>query len=421
MDKVILRGWRKERNLTQKELALFLGVAGNTVARWENGTRRIPGWLSVALKGVDIIRENKNEITLRERNKMAKTKGLFKRGNVYWIRYAVPDGRIIRESTKTASIKEAEYILICRRKEVKEGKLPEVKKITNHSFRELAGEYLKWAERQRSFKSKKGFVKQLVEVFGNYPLRWFTTRVIEQYQTEKLATNKPATVNRFLATLKHMFTKAVEWEMVEKEILEKVRRVKLIPENNRRLRFLSREECQTLIEKCDPHLRPIVVTALNTGMRKSEILNLKWDQVDLKHGFILLERTKNGERREVPINQTLRATLEALPRHISSPYVFWYGDEGKSYQDVKKSFRSALRKAGIKDFVFHDLRHTFSSHLVMAGVDLTTVKELLGHKTLNMTLRYAHLAPYHQVKAVKILDEALNGKFSAQKVHSLEG
>ena len=92
---------------------------------------------------------------------------------------------------------------------------------------------------------------------------------------------------------------------------------------------------------------------------------------------------------------------------------------GKPYQDVKRSFKSACRRAGIKDFHFHDLRHTFASHLVMAGVDITTVKELLGHKTINMTMRYAHLAPSHKVKAVDMLDSTINGKSSAQLLHNL--
>jgi integrase len=159
-----------------------------------------------------------------------------------------------------------------------------------------------------------------------------------------------------------------------------------------------------LIDECDPHLRPIVITAFNTGMRKGEILSLTWEQVDLRHGFLLLNVTKSGDRREIPINQTLRDTLMAIPRHITSPYVFWQGEDGRRYGDVKKSFRSALRRAGIKDFTFHDLRHTTGSHLVMAGVDITTVKELLGHKTLSMTMRYAHLAPDHKAKAVTLLE-----------------
>jgi len=197
-----------------------------------------------------------------------------------------------------------------------------------------------------------------------------------------------------------MITKAVEWEMATEEVLKRVRKVKQLPERNGRLRFLSKEEIQNLIDACAAHISPIVLMALNTGMRKGEILSLVWEQVDLKHGFILLIDTKNGERREIPINETLRYSLSSLPRHIASPYVFWQGDDGKRYMDVRRSFRSALKRAGIRDFRFHDLRHTFASHLVMAGVDITTVKELLGHKTLTMTMRYAHLAPSHKVSCI---------------------
>ena len=101
----------------------------------------------------------------------------------------------------------------------------------------------------------------------------------------------------------------------------------------------------------------------------------RWDRhVDLKHGFILLDNTKNGERREIPINQTLKALFQSLTRRIEVPYVFYDPATGKHYKDMKKSFTTACRKAGIRDFHFHDLRHTFASQLVMAGVDLTTVK-----------------------------------------------
>jgi integrase len=224
-----------------------------------------------------------------------------------------------------------------------------------------------------------------------------------------------------------MFTKAQEWDMVEEATLKRVRKVKLLEENNRRLRYLSKEECQALTKECDEHLRPIVITALNTGMRRGEILNLKWDNVDLQHGFILLDQTKNGERREIPINGTLRGTLEELfrgttkrPRRIDIPWVFYDPYTGRPYQSVKRSFAGACRRAKIKDFHFHDSRHTFASHLVMAGVDLTTVRELLGHKTLTMTLRYAHLAPSHKVKAVDVLDSAINNSPTAQKKHKEE-
>jgi integrase len=153
-------------------------------------------------------------------------------------------------------------------------------------------------------------------------------------------------------------------------------------------------------------------------MRKGEILGLKWDNVDLKHRFILLDKTKNGDRREIPINDTLRGIFQGIARRLDVPYVFFDQSTGKAIQDVKRSFSSACRRAGIRDFHFHDMRHTFASHLVMAGIDITTVKELLGHKTLTMTLRYAHLAPSHKVNAVDILDSTLTGKPTAQKLHN---
>lgn len=346
---------------------------------------------------------------------MAKVRGVYKRGDYYWIRYAGPDGRIIRESSQSKLFRDAEGLLLQRKREVLEGKLPIPKRMAAHTFNELAGHYLAWAEKQKSFRSKKSIVLLLAEEMGNIPLRHFTTRLVEEYQSRLIQGRSPATVNRRITVLKHMLNKAADWEMVEEEVLKKVRKVKLLRENNQRLRYLSREEIQALIEACTPHLRPVVVTALNTGMRKEEILSLEWGKhVDLRHGFILLQKTKNGEKREVPINGTLRGTLAQIPRRLDSPYVFT-GENGKRFKDLKRSFGTALKRAGIRDFRFHDLRHTFASHLAMAGVDPVSMKELLGHKDLKMTMRYTHLAPGHKVKAVNILDEALNGQSTDTK------
>jgi integrase len=313
-------------------------------------------------------------------------------------------------------LQDAEALLHERKADVGRGKQPEIrKKIPNITFKALSVEYLQWAKRQRSFPQKETLVNQLVTIFGAYPLRAFNSRLLEQYQTERMekgrkqakktipAGNKPATINRHVAVIKAMFTKAVEWELVEEEVLKKVRKVKLLEENNRRLRYLSKEECQALVAECAGHLKPIVIMALNTGMRRGEILSLKWDNVDMKHGFILLDKTKNGERREIPINETLKATLADVPRRLDLPHVFINPDTDLPYGDIKNAFNRACRKAGIRDFHFHDLRHTFASHLVMGGQDITTVKDLLGHKTLTMTLRYSHLAPAHTVKAVELL------------------
>ncbi len=347
---------------------------------------------------------------------MRRTKGLYRRGPIYWTAIKA-NGELYRKSTGTKSQKEAEHILACRRKEINEGKVPGTKRI-NYKFAELAREYLKWTERQRSYKDKKLWIKQLIEVFGYLDVKDLSTRIIEQWQSKRLKYNKPSTVNRILATLKHMINKAVQWDMVSEETLKQVRNVKLLEENNKRLRFLTVEECQSLIGCCAPHLKPIVTVALHTGMRKSEILNLKWEQIDLVHGFILLDTSKNGERREIPIDNTLDEMFNQIPHSIESIYVFTDRD-GNPYKSVKKSFSTALKKARIRDFRLHDLRHCFGSHLVMNGVDLTTVKDLLGHKSLTMTLRYAHLAPEHKRKAVNILDKVLSNNQTENSVHNL--
>ncbi|MCG2722551.1 MAG: site-specific integrase [Thermodesulfovibrionales bacterium] len=362
--------------------------------------------------------------------------GIYKRGSKYWIRYTGLDGKQKRESAGE-KFQAAMVLLADRKATIASGKEPDIKVIPNHTFKELVANYREWCKKQRAYPSKKYLIEQLESKFGDLPLRRFSTMLIEQFQTERLSQgkkkvrvndsewrlipNKPATVNRLLATLSHMFTKAVEWEMVEENILKRIRNAKMLKGECKRLRYLSQEECQNLLNECQGYLRAIVTIALNTGMRKGEILSLIWDQVDLKHGFILLDRTKNGERREIPINQTVKDVLNAIMRRIDIPHVFFDPATGKPYQDFKRSFHSALKKAGISDFHFHDLRHTFASHLVMSGVDITTISRLLGHKSLTMTLRYSHLAPSHMVKALNVLDTVLTGRNVSTKLAQFGG
>jgi len=146
-------------------------------------------------------------------------------------------------------------------------------------------------------------------------------------------------------------------------------------------------------------------------MRKSEILGLCWTDLDLREGLILLPRTKNGDRREIPMNQTVRATFDAIPRRLDGGRIFC-DRQGRALKRIDKSFIRAVAKAGLADCHFHDMRHTFASQLVMAGIDLTTVKELLGHRDIKMTLRYAHLAPEHRGRVVEILDAKLMANYT---------
>lgn len=390
--------------------------------------------------------------------KTRTTKGIYRRGKIYWITYQGLDGKQIFESSRSTLKADAEYLLACRRKEVVEGTLLTVSgsKRYNTTFAELAKRYLEFCAPQRDFKSKEGRVKQLVEEFGAVKLAAFNLAIVEAYQGKKLAEPrparkeggeqrepmKPASVNRLLATLKNMFTKAEQWGLAPEQTLKAVRRVKLSKENSGRLRFLTGGESRCLIKACGKNLRGIVIFALNTGCRREEILGLKWENVDLKHGFVHIQQTKNGESRDIPINAELRKTLRGLIRRLDSPFVFLKPEPEKllqeitakpkseaaqgenkrksesetRYHDIRTAFTTACRKAGITDFRFHDLRHTFASHLVMAGVDLTTVSRLMGHKTLAMTLRYAHLAPDHLHRAVDTLNYQATDKENPVKI-----
>jgi integrase len=218
--------------------------------------------------------------------------------------------------------------------------------------------------------------------------------MIETWRAERESEVSHGTVNRELECLKTLFSKAVEWGKLEKSPARGIRKFKL---NNQRKRYISQEEFERLHAACSPGIKPIVLLARHTGLRRGEILALGWQDVDFKTRILYVRHSKNGEDREVPMNATVEAALRAVQRRIGDGRVF-------SIRNIQKSFDRACMRAGIQDFTFHDLRHTFASHLVMSGVDLNTVRDLLGHKTLTMTLRYAHLSPAHRKEAVEVLD-----------------
>ncbi len=167
--------------------------------------------------------------------------------------------------------------------------------------------------------------------------------MIERFKIERIKKVSPATVNRNLACLKAMFNKAIQWGKVEENPVKKVR---LLKENNRRLRYLEKEEIVSLLSKCSEHLRPIVIVALNTGVRKGKILGLKWQDIDFKRGIIYLLNTKNGEKREIPMNETVKTILMRRLRNPNSSYVFC-DKNGKPVGNIRKSFFTALKKSGI--------------------------------------------------------------------------
>jgi integrase len=223
--------------------------------------------------------------------------------------------------------------------------------------------YLKWCKgRQSYYASKKYFLKVLPEWFKIIRLDEIKTKELELVQNHFMELNySVATCNRYLSIIKASFTKAEEWGIVNEQQLKAIRKVKPLKGEVSRLRFLTEEEIEKLLSNCDKELYPIVVTALNTSMRKGEILNLKWDNIDFKTGFIYLEKTKNIYRRKIPINETLSKMLRQLyaQRRLDNDYVFVNPKTGKRVTEFKRRFIKSLRKAGIRDFRFHDLRHKF--------------------------------------------------------------
>ena len=323
--------------------------------------------------------------------------GVIKKGENWFIDYYF-QGRRIREKIGTSK-PLAELALKKRKVEIAEKKFLDVRKIPRVKFDKLAESYLELYSRPNKKSSRRDelSIKHLSKSFGGRNLCEITSFDVEKYkQKRKEKGLRPATVNRELACLKHMFTKAVEWKMAE---TNPAAGVKLYREDNKRIRYLSEKEIKELLAASPPHLKAVLITALNTGMRRGELFGLKWQDVDLEQGVLRVRMSKSGEGREIPINRAVGETLKGLSKHPGSDYVFCKGD-GSAYWDLKKSFKRACRDAGIQDFRFHDLRHTFASHLVMKGADLKTVQELLGHKTYAMTLRYAHLSPSYKSRII---------------------
>ncbi len=330
--------------------------------------------------------------------------GIYKRDRIWYIDYYDQLGGRHREVVGPNK-RAAEQALAKRKTEVAENKFLDKKRQEKIRFAYFAHQFIEYYSKpnKRSWKRDIQLVNNLVSFFQEKLLHELTPLDIEKYKKERIKTVASATVNRELACLKTIFNKAIEWEKVEQN---PVRKVKLYKENNRRVRYLESNEIDRLLRECSGHLNPIIIVALNTGMRRGEILNSKWSDVDINQRLIYIMNSKSGEKREIPVNNLLLELLKRLKEGSKSDYVFSHED-GSPFGKVDKGFRSACKRAGIKDFRFHDLRHTFASHLVMNGVDLKTIQELLGHKSLEMTLRYAHLSPDHKRKAVDNLGEKM--------------
>ena len=353
---------------------------------------------------------------------MEKTKskeaGVIEKNGIYWLDYRV-NGR--RERKKIGPQKKlAEDIMRKIRVEITEGKYQDRKKQEKMTFKVFADIYAEnYGKKKRSWETTDiCYLKKLNAFFGNKYLYEITPEMIERYRTERLLqkTNRgnlvsPVHLNRELACLKCMFNRAVDWGRVS---VNPVRKVKFVKENNSRTRFLEREELKTLVDSSDERLKAVILFAVNTGMRLGEIQGLKWGEVDFARGFITLRETKNGETRFVPMNRTVKETLLNLKMTAKDLNSYIFCNKFGNLYNPRVPFKRALTKAKISDFKFHDLRHTAASYLAMSGIDLNTIRAILGHKSIRMVLRNAHLSDTHQANAVAVLDEQMDTIWSSR-------
>jgi integrase len=336
--------------------------------------------------------------------------GVYKRGDLWGIDYY--DGYKRRRTLIGQSKGEARRELELRKLQrmgATRG-LPVQQHTESPTFVQFTERYAEYSRANKRGEANERYRRQqLAESFGRKRVCELTSWDIEQFKIEMSRGRAPATVNRLLGTLKHMLSMAARWGLSPGN---PGTGVKLLHVPKRPDRILSKEEEERLLAACyrvhDPHLRPAVIVALNSGMRKGEILGLRWDCVDLESRTVQILNSKSEfSDRRVPMNETLLALFLDLEPGRTTEFVFpSFRKAGARLRDPKKGFAKAVRLAQIPHIRFHDLRHTFATRLVRAGVDLITIQQLLGHSKITTTSRYAHSLADDKMCAVKRLDLA---------------
>lgn len=354
-----------------------------------------------------------------------------KRGDSYQIDYYDPDGKRVRKSFKKK--KDARLELAAREISIEDGTYFEKGRVYTTTFDELLERYRENYKDQRSYeRSKRYMLEALEEEFTGELLRDITYLKLETYRNKLKNTltkdgriRSDATVNRYMACLRHIMARAVIWGMLKENPFKKGDPLQS-KEDNKRDRFLTEEEIPRLLAECPVqeaprqkgrliqgsqaiHLRDFIIISLNTGMQKSEVLSLKWDQI--KRGLIYLPKIKTRPARQIPVNNDLANHFKSIKRKqaVGSKYVV-SDSKGRPIKDIKTAFASALNRAGIQDFRPHDLRHTFASHYMMRGGKVPALAKILGHTKITTTMRYAHLSPEYTEREMDRVNGLTSGK-----------
>ena len=329
---------------------------------------------------------------------------ITKRNGKFYCRFQLNGERHHRLCSGATSIKEAEKMenaFKYKLQQQQNGVIPKEEK--NIPLNKLKQIYLDYSEtNNRNYKNNLYYIKIIMDYFEeNTPAQKILPQTIEKFkETLRIERNlKNSSINRYLEILSKMFNLGIDNGLITQNPVSKVKKLQ---EDNHKIRFLTIEEENRLYKALPDFLKPIVTVALQTGMRKGEILNLQWNNIDFEYGFIELLKTKTGKARKIPISDKLMEILKNQEKE--SDYVFINPETGLPYVDIKKSFNKAKEEAGIKDFRFHDLRHTVATRLVEKGIDLLVVMDILGHTNIETTMRYAHPIPKRKQDAISVLN-----------------
>jgi len=346
---------------------------------------------------------------------------VYKRGGKWWIQYYV-NGLRMREPASDIK-REAEEALKVREAEIIQGTFRQSFNIKRRDrkklFDDMVVEYLEIKSAKRSIRCDKSNFREFISspTFRGRLLGHITTDDIERYRDERRKSASGATVNRSLALLSNLYTVAIKCGYVEKNPVKRVKRYKENPGKRRRFVF-SPEEIQRLMAAAPDYLRPILTVAFWTGLRKGDILGLRWDSVDFAGHSITLTMEKTEEPIIIPMVPWLEETLRKL--HADSdpsfPFVFKSIRAKRTGEfsrpgDIKKAFCTALQRSGLaeKGYWFHDIRRTFATTLWSRGVSLLTIKALLGHKSITTTERYLGVKIEEERKAIMSLSTVWGG------------
>jgi len=345
---------------------------------------------------------------------------VFKKGNNKWYyRFQLNGKEYYRACKGAVDQKTALQYEAIVKAEIMKGNLGILNNKPKSNLKTAIKIYLEYSEvNKKSYQNDLNSTKIFLKYFGNIELEKITPQLIEDFKTRiKIdRNNKNATINRHLEALSKMLNLAVANNLIDKNPMWSVKKLK---ENNYKIRILSDEEEKRLFEEIERgcevigrdrkkkiiypylHLRPLIICALQTGMRRGEIFNLKWSCIDFEYEFAELLETKSGKSRRVPISSKFMEVLNNLNR--DGEYVFTNPNTGKPYNDIKTSFHTVLKKANIENFRFHDFRHTAATRMLEKGADIRTVQEILGHSSVIITQRYTHTTAQHKKKAIELL------------------